>query len=450
MAQNNQTFLQQIGGPIGEILYGGKTLGFQTETPTYEAWAPQYTKDVFTPEVKETEEGSLSQIRQTREAIKAAKEGTIATWEDTTTPEGKYENPLEAYKASLDPSLQFLASAEVANKGYGARGGGGDAGTIASELTKYADAGVNFSNKSGDSAEQIQRMSADLARYGVNSLSEIKAYQLPAPSGKGTVDVFYNTRTGVIIPTEFGSSMKGEGGSKYSLRNINGYVVPAPSWMDTSEAADFAPLVMAVGIGASLFLGPAASAIGEAIVGTGASATTTAFATSAAQAGLSGLVSGTTSALSGGDFGEGFVTGAVGSAIGSVVGFADPGSLVTADATIGKAINKALGGSLSGAAGAALSSGDVGDSALKGFVSGAVSGLTSPLLGSASGVAGSLASGLLSTGEETSSGGATSSGTTSAQTGTAGTAATTAAETKGGGYGNPSQFIPTRGITRRA
>jgi hypothetical protein len=302
----------------------------------------------------------------------------------------KYKNA-QAYLTGLDPSLRFLADTETANKDYGKKSGSGDAGRLEQELQNIVSHGVSFKNKSGSSEEHVKRMAADLARYGVDSLSELKAYTLPAPKGGGgTKDVFYNTRTGVIIPSTFGSSMKGEGGSYYRLQNVNGRAVAVPSWADTSEAADLAPAlaVITLGAGAAFAAAGYAAMAGQAIAGaTGVSAAT---GTALANAGFAGTLSGVTSAASGGSFGKGFLTGALGSGIGSAVSAYNPGAMITSNAAIGNTINKAISGGLSGGLGAAINSGDAGGGALRGFVQGAVSGLAGQYVGNqAAGVIGS-------------------------------------------------------------
>lgn len=363
---------------------------------------------------------------------------------------------LKLYANTLSPELQKVFNSPVASMEWGKKSGLsksdliGYTNNLINELSALSNNGYNIKTKSGDTMEQIKRLAPDLARYGVSSLNDLVAYKVKSPYTGKNVDIFYNTKTGTVIPTKFGSSMKGEGGSNYQLYNYNGKAIPLANWKDTSEAADYAPLVMMASVVGGLFLGPVAASIGQGIVGAGASTGATALATGAAHAALSGTLSGTLAAASGGDFGKGFLTGAVGSGIGSAVGYLNPGSyLGGGNVTIGNAINKAISGGLSSAAGAAISGGDAGMGALRGFVSGGVAGLTAPLVGGLSGSLGSLAGGLIGTGGAA---GQAAAPKTTAPTQTATAAPDTTGygsgqiQDNGLGYGAAGQLVPRRGL----
>jgi hypothetical protein len=197
---------------------------------------------------------------------------------------------LEQYIGTLPQELQGILRMPIANKGTG----GGNAATLEQEFLGLGGKG----NTSGSAAQHARRMAGDLARYGVNSLSELKAVSVPMPGAKGgqTVSVFYNTRTGNIVPTSFGSSMKGEGGSNYKLRNVNGQVVPESIWRDTSDKGAIMGglAVLGAGLGAGALFGGLGgstgllSAGGAAAEGAGAAG---GLASAGAAGGATGLAS---------------------------------------------------------------------------------------------------------------------------------------------------------------
>lgn len=397
---------------------------------------------------------TLAQILGSQGLAKSVLSPAASGWGLRNGPKSQEE--WDKYTAGWDPNLQFLAKAPVATK----KTGGGNVDNLINELTALVPKGYKIDTKSGNTAKQIQRLAPDLARFGVQSLSDLKAYQVPAPNGKGTKSVFYNQRTGTVLPENFGSSMKGKGGSNYSLVAVGDRVLPVASWRDTSEAADLAPALMVLTAGAGLALAPAAAAIGSSIANaTGMSA---AAGQALATAGASGLLQGTTSALAGGDFGKGFLTGAVGSGIGSAVGAYNPGGMITSNAAIGSTINKALASGLSGAAGAAINKGDVAGGAVRGFVQGAVSGLAGSYVGNqVGGAIGNLVAKALGT---TSGGGQAPAPAGGTQQATAAPAPVASTESTGFGtgssllsssnpamgYGTPNQLRAQRGIFRRA
>ena len=455
MATNNQNFMMQVaGGPAKGLLFQtGKEgpaplISLGANIP--QAWGKQYTSQAKPPAAPAPDEDSLFQrVASMKTALPGQKPAAAA-------PAPAYDTPYDAYIGSLSAEQRRISELPVANKGVG----GGNVGALSAEMDQYAKAGINFGTASGNSAKQIARMAPDLARYGVASLNDLEAVQMPSPTGKGTVDVFHDRRTGRIIPTEFGSSMKGEGGSTYRLRNFNGRVVPVAVWKDTSEAKSFAPLAMAASLGAGLLLGPAAAAIGNSLssgLGLAAGSTAASVASAAGSAVASGVVQGGISALSGGDFGKGFLTGAVGSGIGSAVGGINPGSYATSNATLGNAINKALSGGLGGAAGAAISGRDAAGGALQGFIQGGVSALAGPLVGQQAATAlGSLASrlgaGLLGSGGSqpaSAGGGGAPQQPTAAVAQPAATGFGTGASLtpgQGHGYGVANQLAPRSGV----
>lgn len=284
---------------------------------------------------------------------------------------------IQQYYQGLSPEQQWLTSTRTAHE----KTGGGNIDALMNEMNAMLGQGINFGTQSGSAAQQIRRMAPDLARYGVTSFNDLKPYTIPSPTGKGTIDVFYNTRTNTLVPVDFGSSMKGEGGSNYTLKNINGRVVPVATWRDTSEAKEYAPLAMAAG----LAMGPALGGLASSLGGSLASATglSSGLATGIAQAGLSGLGQGALSAAMGGNFGQGFLGGALGSGITSgigslgigdkVAGFIDPSDAALKSAISG-GVNSALAKGLSGAAISGLMGGDPMRAGLAGALSGALSG----------------------------------------------------------------------------
>ena len=264
-------------------------------------------------------------------------------------------------------------------------------------IKEIGASGVKLANKARGQEDQVRKAGELLSLYGVNSLSEIHAAQVPSANG-GTKTVFYTDKG--FIPEKYGNSNRGEGRTEFRLmQGPNGKVYATTQWADTSQLKDYAPLIMAASLAGGLLIGPAAASIGSAIVGSTASAATTALATGAVQAGLQGTLQGGLAALSGGDFGKGFLTGAVGSGIGSLTSYVNPGGYITSNASIGSGINRAISGGLGAAAGAAIGGGDVSGSALRGAISGGTAGLLSPYTGDIlAGVVGKYAGSLIDVG----------------------------------------------------
>jgi hypothetical protein len=243
--------------------------------------------------------------------------------------------------------------------------GGGDAAALMQEMAKLGISG----NTAGSAQELINRMAPDLARYGVQSLSDLRPQTITGPSGKPT-QVFINQRTGQLVPVDFGSSMKGEGGSYYNLATgPNGQVTVQPHWENTSDRDAIAGGLSILGFAAGL--SPLGSMLGSA----------TGLGTTAGNA----LVSAGSSALQGGVSGgwKGALTGALASGAGSAIGALNPAQYVTDNATLQSALNKGL----SGATGASLKGGDP--------LSGALSGALSGGLGQQYGALGGMAGGML-------------------------------------------------------
>ncbi len=430
--------------------------------------APQVVKDYLAG--KNTNDPvvqyAVAAAQAARENPNGQEEGVVAQANQMKQATNLQDLYYKAWLSSQPPEMQKILGAPVAHMGYGKSHGMDPKAyttNLVNELTALANNGYNIKTKSGSTAKQIQRLAPDLARYGVSSLNEIAAYKVTSPyTGKQT-DVFYNTRTGVIIPTTFGSSMKGEGGSTYKLYNYNGRGVPIANWKDTSEAGDFAPLVMMAGLAAPFALGPLATSIGGSI--SSALGVSTSTGTMLAGAGLSGLTQGTLAAVSGGDFGKGFLTGALGSAIGSGVSSFDPGGAVanavaplgntaaeaTLNAAIGSGINKALSGALGAGAGALINGGDAGTGALSGALQGAVSGFAGSYLGDTLGGAlGSVSKGLLAGlgggGAPQAQAQVEDNATAAPSTATATGYGTGASLTPGVGYGIANQLTPRRGV----
>lgn len=295
------------------------------------------------------------------------------------------------FKDTLPEELKFLADAQIAGKKYGSQIKQGNAANLIAEMNSLVPYGYNVGTKAGKNDKMFSLIAPDLARYGVNSLNDLTSYSVTNPYTGKKQDIFYNKATKTILPTEFGSSMKGEGGTWFQLANVGGKIIPITKWSDTSNAADYQGLAMIAGMLAGPALGGLASSLGGSLAAsTGMS---TGLATGLTQAGLSGLTQGALSAAMGGDFGQGFLGGAIGSGIGSGVSSLGIGNTVAnnlaplgntaSDAAWNTAISKAIDGALakglSGAAVAGLSGGDPTKAGLAGLVSGGVSGFTSGL-----------------------------------------------------------------------
>lgn len=184
----------------------------------------------------------------------------------------KAQQAMEAEARQILP--ENIRNMQIASKTYGSEIGRGDTARLTQEFQYLMP-----KTKSGSAAENAARAAADLARYGVNSLSEIKSERIPIAGGKGYTDVFYNSATGAIIPAEFGSSMQGEGGSYFSLKNANGQAVPTAAWTDTSDKQELGTIAAMFGT----VLGGAA--LGNALLGGGSAASGVAGAEAAAAAG---------------------------------------------------------------------------------------------------------------------------------------------------------------------
>lgn len=295
------------------------------------------------------------------------------------------------FKDTLPDDLKFLADATVASKKYGAQNKLGNANNLIAEMNSLVPYGYNVGTKAGQNAKMFSLIAPDLARYGVNSLNDLTSYSVTNPYTGKKQDIFYNKATKTILPNEFGSSMKGEGGTWFQLANVGGKVIPITKWSDTSNAADYEGLAMVAGLIAGPALGGLASSLGGSLAAT--TGMSTGLATGLTQAGLSGLTQGALSAAMGGDFGQGFLGGAIGSGIGSGIGSLGIGNTVAnnlaplgntaTDAAWNTAISKAVDGALSkglsGALVAGLNGGDATKAGLAGLINGGVSGFTSGL-----------------------------------------------------------------------
>ena len=293
----------------------------------------------------------------------------------------RQQRKMADWMAKLSPEMKEILKAPVANKtSYKTTGTDLSAATQAllGQLGQFQSAGLNYGNKAGSAETQMAKLAADLARYGVDDLSQIKSYTVKNPTMTNrNQDVFYNAKTGMVIPTNFGSDMGGKGGTYYSLKNVNGQAVPVGSWQDTSNAGDYigalSVLAMPVTAGLTSYLAPMVST---------ATGLGTTGATALTGAGVSGLTQGALTAAGGGDFGKGFLGGALGSGIGSAVGALDPAGMLGIDAatspTLSSAINKGISGGLQGATNAAINKQDIGDAFGRGALGGAISGALAP------------------------------------------------------------------------
>lgn len=287
---------------------------------------------------------------------------------------------LKVWIGQQSPELRAILNAPVANKSYAQKVGvdpNAASQSILNQLGMLQQAGLNYGNKAGSAENQMKYLAGDLARYGVSDLNNLKAYQVQSPTTGKMTDIFYDSKTGAIVPTDFGSDMSGEGGNWYKLKNVNGRAIPVNSWADTSEAGDYigalSVLAMPVTAGLTSYLAPMVST---------ATGLGTAGATALTGAGVSGLTQGALTAAGGGDFGKGFLGGALGSGIGSAVGALNPAGMLGVDAatspTLSSAINKGIAGGLQGATNAAINKQDIGDAFGRGALGGAISGALAP------------------------------------------------------------------------
>lgn len=266
------------------------------------------------------------------------------------------------FAASLNnPELQKILTSQVANKSYGTRTGSGNTSRLEQEFSA-----LMRSNKSGSGLEHAQRAAADLSRYGVNSLSDLQAVQVPMGKYKGKDQlqtIYYNKTNGTLVPTDFGSSMKGEGGSYYTLMTTpQGQVVPKGTWTDTSDKNDLMTVaaMFAAPLGAAaLGLGGSAGAISG---GGGAGGGFGGGALSATE-GATGLASlpqaGTWAQSALPTLGTGAGSWASPTALGGISGITDAGGLTLGNAlSAGNAVGDAAGtfGTSSGVPSGAASS----------------------------------------------------------------------------------------------
>lgn len=259
--------------------------------------------------------------------------------------------------------LEFLRSAGVAQKSTG----GGDVENLTRELTELSNRGVQFGNKAMKNAGQINKMAPDLARWGVKSLNDLQAFDIP---GRGTI--YYNKGNNTVLPADFGSSMHGEGGTYFSLKNINGHVLPTTEWTDTSDRQAIMGGLSVLGAAAGL--GGLGAAIG------GATGLGTAGGNALVGAGMGGLQS----AAGGGNFLKGALMGGLG---GAVSALNPAGALGVTNPTLQAGLNSALSGGLR----SAIGGGDV----LQGAVSGGLSGLGGQMFGPLGGYAGGMLGNML-------------------------------------------------------
>lgn len=391
MADNNQSLWDLLGrGKVSDVLYPGPMDlaaanvgshynpnvqdGMSPWTSGYQPWVDTGVQDGM---------HAAPNLQNTAYDLWVAKQYGSGTHDLDPSVSGLLdqanEERLPVWISQQSPELQKILRSPIANKSYYQKVGvDRDAASQAllSQLGALQQAGLNYGNKAGSAEEQMGYLSNDLARYGVSDLNDLKSYQVKSPTTGKMIDIFYNNKTGAIVPTDFGSSMHGEGGNYYSLKNVNGHAIPVNSWADTSEAGDILPalaiLAMPLTMGLTSALAPAVGA---------ATGLGSAGATALTGAGIQGLTSGALSSAAGGDFGKGFATGAIGSGIGSGITALNPAGLAgIKNATLANAVNKGISGGLSGLTGAAINGGDVGKGALAGLTSGAISGAVSPAI----------------------------------------------------------------------
>ena len=270
--------------------------------------------------------------------------------------------------ASFTGPLEFLRNAGVSNKKLG----GGDEANLIRELTELGNRGIQFGNTAMKNPGQISRMAPDLARWGVKSLNDLQAFDIP---GRGTL--YYNKGNNTVLPSDFGSSMHGEGGTYFNLANINGHVIPKTEWTNTSDKQSIMGALTVLGAAAGL--GGLGGVIGGAIAPAGTTAAgTSAIGNAALGAGMGALKGGVTGGWAGA--GLGALTGGLGGA----VSYANPaGYMGINDPTVQAAINSAISGGLK----SGITGGDISQGALSGGFSGA--------MGQQFGTLGSMAGGAL-------------------------------------------------------
>lgn len=271
-------------------------------------------------------------------------------------------------------NLAYLRSAGVANK----KTGGGDVDNLTRELTTLGNNGMKWGNKAMQNAGQISRMAPDLARYGVRSLNDLVPVSVP---GYGTL--YYNRTNNMVVPVDFGSSMHGEGGTYFTLQNVNGHVIPVTKWTDTSDKKSIMGGLSVLGMVAGL--GGLGSALGSAM------GTSAATGNAIVNAGMGALQGGVTGGLSGAL--KGGLMGGLGSVAGSSINSFNPGGMLTDNAAMASMINKGITGGLTGGLNAGLKGGDIGQGALSGLTAGGTSGLVSGLMGDSMGGMGSMLGG---------------------------------------------------------
>ena len=308
-------------------------------------------------------------IRQSYNAGQGG-EGSMTPYWYNEARANAYESGLKDYYDSWGDDLKFLQSSPIARKNTG----GGNADLLTKELNALLGVapGYSLKNKAGGNQEHISRLVPDLARFGVNSLFDIKSYQVPDPSGKGTTTVFYDSRNNRVLPREFGSSMKGKGGSDYYLNAMGPLSVPGTSWRDTSERDTIAGVLGVLSLG---FAGPAMGAL----QGAGLSAAQAGALYGAGAGALQSAVTGQ-NALKGALVGG--ATGYLGGSIGSGTGQTNlAASLGVDNATAQAIVNGAIKAGGSAALQSAISGNNLGDSLLGGAIQGGVSGGLGQALG---------------------------------------------------------------------
>lgn len=262
----------------------------------------------------------------------------------------------------LTGDLAYLQNAGIAQKTTG----GGDEANLTRELNMLADRGMQWGNTAMQNPGQISRMAPDLARYGVKSLTDLQPVNVP---GYGTL--YYNKANNSIIPADFGSSMRGEGGTYFSLKDANGQVMPATKWTNTSDREAIAGALSVLGAAAGL------GGLGAFLGGAGM----TGLGTTAGNA----MVGAGTGALQGGVSGgwQGALKGALSGGLGGAVSAVNPAGMAgVTNPTLQAALNQGLSG--------ALKSGISGTDPTRGALSGALSGAGGAEFGSLGSMAGSM------------------------------------------------------------
>ena len=260
--------------------------------------------------------------------------------------------------AEFKGPLEFLRNAGVANKKLG----GGDVGNLTRELTEMSNRGMQWGNTAMKNPGQISRMAPDLARWGVKSLADLQAIDIP---GKGTL--YYNKGNNTVLPADFGSSMHGKGGTYFSLKNVNGRALPVTEWTDTSDRQAIMGGLSVLGAAAGL--GGLGAALG------GAMGTSTALGNAAVGAGMGALQGGVSGGL------EGALKGAIGGGLGGVVSHFNPAGMAgVTNPALQAGMNSAISGGLRSAIG--------GGNIMQGVVSGGVGGAMGQMFGPLGGYAG--------------------------------------------------------------